>query len=241
MANEQTDTPTLDSSELRELKQKVVDACHILDHEGITDGYGHVSIRVPNSEAFVTIAAVSPGCATVDRLIMLDLDGNFLDGVNQPPNEWPIHACIMRSRPEVMSVCHTHSKWSTLFSVLPEGLRPLHQYGKFLSAGGPPIYPGSGLVNNMQRGEALVASLKGHAVVLLRAHGDAVVGTSVEQAIQRTTQLSFLGELAHLAAVHGQPQYMTDDELATFAADSHFPARAWEYFVSRVRERRPLS
>lgn len=240
MSTNRIDLPKLDATELKELKQKLVDACHILDQEGITDGYGHVSMRVPERDAFVTIAAVSPGCATLDRLIMLDFDGHYLDGVKQPPNEWPIHACIMRARPEVMSVCHTHSKWSTLFSVLPKGLRPLHQYGKFLSAGGPPIYPGSGLVNSMQRGQALAAALKDNAVVLLRAHGDAVVGTSVEQAIQRTTQLAFLGELAHLAAIHGEPQYMTDEELATFAADAHFPARAWEYFVSRVRAHRRL-
>jgi len=60
-----TKTPTLDSSELKDLKQKLVDACHILDNEGITDGYGHVSVRVPGGDAFVTIANVSPGCATV--------------------------------------------------------------------------------------------------------------------------------------------------------------------------------
>ena len=56
--------PAFDSSELKELKQKLVDGCHILDREGITDGYGHVSVRIPGTEAFLTIAGVSPGCAT---------------------------------------------------------------------------------------------------------------------------------------------------------------------------------
>ena len=77
--------PALDSSELKELKEKLVDACHILDNEGITDGYGHISVRVPGADAFVTIANVSPGCVTVDRLIMQDLDGNYLGGVKMPP------------------------------------------------------------------------------------------------------------------------------------------------------------
>src|SRR5438093_3564602 len=118
--------PAFDSSELKELKQKLVDGCHILDREGITDGFGHVSVRISGTEAFLTIAGVSPGCATLDRLVMLDFDGNYLGGVESPPYEWPIHACIMRARPEVMSVCHTHSKWSSLFSVLKGGLRPIH-------------------------------------------------------------------------------------------------------------------
>lgn len=120
MAN--TNIPGFDSSELKELKQKLVDGCHILDREGITDSFGHVSLRIPGTDAFLTIAGVSPGCATVNRLIMLDLDGHYLGGDKAAPYEWPIHARILRARPDVISVCHTHSKWSALFSVLKGSL-----------------------------------------------------------------------------------------------------------------------
>lgn len=168
---------------------------------------------------------------------MLDFDGRYLGGEKLPPYEWPIHACIMRARPDVMSVCHTHSKWSALFSVLRGGLRPVHMYAKFLPAGGPPIYPASGLIGTVERGEALVKTLKDSAAVLLRAHGDAVIGASLEQAILRTIQLAFLGELAHMAVAHGEPIYMSEEELATFSADQAFPARPWEYYLSRTRLR----
>jgi ribulose-5-phosphate 4-epimerase/fuculose-1-phosphate aldolase len=80
--------------------------------------------------------------------------------------------------------------------------------------------------------------LKDSAAVLLRAHGDAVVGNSIEQAILRTLQLSFLGELAHMAVAHGEPLYLSQEELNTFSADQAFPARPWEYYLSRIRERR---
>ncbi len=230
--------PAFDSSELKELKAKVVNACLILDREGITDGFGHVSARIPEQSAFLTIAQVSPGCAALDKVVLLDLDGNFLGGAKPAPYEWPIHACIMRARPDVLSVCHTHSKWSALFSVLKKGLRPAHMYGRFLPVSGAPIYPEAGLITSVERGQALADTLKDGAATLLRAHGDAVVGASVEQAILRTVQLAFLGELAHLAAVHGGPDYLTEEELATFAGDRSFPARPWEYFLSRLGERR---
>ena len=238
MAAPRSDIPGFDSSELKELKQKLVDGCHILDREGITDSFGHVSIRIPGRGAFLTLAGVSPGCATLDRLIMLDLDGRYLGGDKSSPYEWPIHARIMRARPEIMSVCHTHSKWSALFSVINGGLRPIHMYAKFLPSGGPPIYPTAGLIGTVERGEALAATLKDGAAVLLRAHGDAVVGTSLEQAIQRTIQLAFLGQLAHMAVAHGEPLYMSEEELASFSSDPAFPARPWEYYLSRIRERR---
>jgi ribulose-5-phosphate 4-epimerase/fuculose-1-phosphate aldolase len=238
MATIESNAPAFDSSELKELKQKVVDGCHILDREGITDSFGHVSLRIPRTEAFLTIAGVSPGCATLDRLIMLDLEGRYLGGDKASPYEWPIHARIMKARPDVMSVCHTHSRWSALFSVIKGGLRPIHMYAKFLPAGGPPIYPAAGLIGTFERGEALAATLKDSNAVLLRAHGDAVVGTTLEQAIQRTIQLAFLGQLAHMAVAHGEPLYMREEELATFSSEPAFPARPWEYYQSRIRERR---
>jgi L-ribulose-5-phosphate 4-epimerase len=238
MSSLQPNVPALDSGELKEIKEKLVDGCHSLDREGITDGFGHVSVRIPGSEAFLTIAGVSPGCATLDRLVLLDFDGHYLAGEKSPPYEWPIHACIMRARQDVMSVCHTHSKWSSLFSVLKGGLRPIHMYAKFLPVEGPPIYPAAGLIGTVERGDALAAALKDGAAVLMRAHGDAVVGASLEQAILRTIQLAFLGELAHMAVAHGAPLYMTEDELATFSADQAFPARPWEYYLSRTREHR---
>jgi ribulose-5-phosphate 4-epimerase/fuculose-1-phosphate aldolase len=238
MAAIASNAPAFDSSELKELKQKLVDGCHILDREGITDSLGHVSLRISGTETFLTIAGVSPGCATLDRLIMLDLEGRYLGGDKASPYEWPIHARIMKARPEVMSVCHTHSRWSALFSVIKGGLRPIHMYAKFLPAGGPPIYPAAGLIGTFERGEALAATLKDSNAVLLRAHGDAVVGTTLEQAIQRTVQLAFLGQLAHMAVAHGEPLYMSEEELATFSSEPAFPARPWEYYLSRIRERR---
>lgn len=233
-----SNVPAFDSDELKELKEKLVDGCHILDREGITDGYGHVSVRIPGTEAFLTLAGVSPGRAALDRLVLLDFDGNHLGGEKSPPYEWPIHACIMRARPEVMSVCHTHSKWSSLFSILKGGLRPVHMYARFLPPKGPPIYPQAGLIGTVERGEALAKVLKDSAAVLLRAHGDAVVGASLEEAILRTIRLAFVSELAPMAVAHGEPLYLTEDELAVFSADPAFPARPWEYYLSRARERR---
>ena len=232
-----TDVPGFDSSELRELKHKLVDACHILDREGITDSFGHVSIRIPGAEAFLTIAGVSPGCATLERLILLDCDGKYLGGDKASPYEWPIHARILRARPDVSSVCHTHSRWSALFSVVKGGLRPIHMYAKFLPPEGPPIYPAAGLIGTFERGEALAATLKNSNAILLRGHGDAVVGATLEQAIQRTIQLAFLGQLAHMAVAHGEPLYMSAEELTTFSSDPAFPARPWEYYLSRIRDR----
>jgi ribulose-5-phosphate 4-epimerase/fuculose-1-phosphate aldolase len=238
MAASSKNVPAIDSSELRELTEQLITACHILDHEGVTDGYGHIAVRVPGAEAFVTIANVSPGNVTRDRLIMQDFDGNHLGGAKTPPNEWPIHACILKARAEIVAVAHTHSKWSTIFSVLPIRIKPMHHYGKFLSADGPPVYEGVGLVRTIERGNELAAALGSGPAVLMRAHGDAVVGESIEQVIERTTRLAMLGEWNHLALLHGEPKYLSAEELKVYNEDQRFPMRGWEYYVSRLERRK---
>jgi len=80
--------------------------------------------------------------------------------------------------------------------------------------------------------------LKDSAAVLLRGHGDAVVGASLEQAVPRTIRLAFVAELAHMAVAHCEPLYLTEEELATFSADPTFPERPWEYYLRRAPKRR---
>jgi hypothetical protein len=41
-----------------------------------------------------------------------------------------------------------------------------------------------------------------------------------------------------MAVAHGEPFYMSEEELATFSAEPAFLARPWEYYLSRARERR---
>jgi ribulose-5-phosphate 4-epimerase/fuculose-1-phosphate aldolase len=88
----------------------------------------------------------------------------------------------------------------------------------------------------MERGNELAAALGDAPAVLMRAHGDAVVGESLEQMIERTTRLAMLGEWNHLALLHGQPKYLTAEELAVYNADQRFPLRGWEYFVDRLKK-----
>src|SRR5262249_60793209 len=101
-------------------------------------------------------------------------------------------------------------------------LRPVHMYARFLPPKGPPIYPEVGLIGTVERGEALAKALKDSAAVLMRAHGDAVVGASLEEAILRTIRLAFIGELAHMSVARAEPHYLTEDELAVSPPTQRF-------------------
>ena len=232
--------PAFDDPALDRVKRRLVTGCHVLDREDITDGYGHLSVRVPGADAMLTIARVSPRLAALDRLIMIDLDGNYLGGANTPPFEWPIHARIMRARPEVQSVAHTHSQWTQLFSVLDTKLRPLIHYGTWMPEEGLPLYDAVGLVRTIEQGDALAAALGQQPAVLLRSHGDAVIGQSVEECVQKTIRLTKVAEHAHLTLLHDpNPRWLTAEEMQAFETGGRDWARGWNYYVSRLDTAEP--
>jgi ribulose-5-phosphate 4-epimerase/fuculose-1-phosphate aldolase len=236
MAASDRRAPAYDDPALDELKRDLVTGCHVLDREGITDGWGHLSARVPDTDTFLTIARVSPRLADLEHLVLLDFNGNYLGGRNTPPFEWPIHARAMKARPDVNSVCHTHSLWSVMFSVLPIKLRPLHNYGTFLPADGLPVFEPAGLITTPELGDALAATLGQNAATLMRSHGDTVVGASIQETVQRTVRLAKLGELQHLALLHGEPRYLSAEEIARMGPSSLDPMRGWGYYLDRLPE-----
>lgn len=229
--------PAFDDPALDDLKRLLVTAHHILDNEGIFDGYGHVSVRVPGAEGFLTLARVSPRLLSLDTLILLDFDGQSLGGAEPAPFEWPIHAEILRARSDVASVAHTHSLWSALFSVSPLPMRPVHQYGAFMPVEGVPVYTGAGLVTRPAQGATLAATLGSGDVALLRNHGDVVVGASIEETVVRTLRLAWNGQIQHLALQHGEPHYLTPEYVRAFGAASRDIGRAWSYCLSRLPPR----
>ena len=121
-----------------------------------------------------------------------------------------------------------------MFSVLPIPMRPLHNYGTFMPAGGLPVFDTTGLITTIALGDALAATLGKGPATLMRSHGDTVVGGSIQETVQRTIRIARLGQLQHLAMLHGEPRYLSADELAAQGDKSMDPMRGWGYYLSRL-------
>ena len=102
---------------LSELKKKLIIACQILDREGIMDELGHFSVRCPEKGGVLMNGKVSPGQATEKDLVLLDLDGNKLEGDLEPASESPLHLAVYQKRPDVMAIAHTHSPMVVTLSI----------------------------------------------------------------------------------------------------------------------------
>ena len=59
-----------------------------------------------------------------DDFVLVDWDGRQIAGSGGRHSEWPIHSEILRLRPDVKVVAHTHPFHACVFSASLEALQP---------------------------------------------------------------------------------------------------------------------
>jgi ribulose-5-phosphate 4-epimerase/fuculose-1-phosphate aldolase len=240
-------------SELQRLVDDLVAGNHILYHHQVVDGYGHLSFRSPsNPLRFYMAAAVAPGRVTADDVIELDLDGEITsaDGNRPTYSERFIHAEVYRARPEINSVLHSHSPTVIPFGVTTVPLKPVASSGSFLFPH-PPIFDTSNvpeatsvLVNKPVIGKALADVLGQNNVVLMRGHGNTVVGQNVRETVSRGIYTELNARLLLQALALGGPiTYVKESEakairstIETVKGSSHGIDRIWYMWTDEVAE-----
>ena len=147
--------------------------------EGILDYSGHVSVRIPGRDAFaIQIGSSSRAEMSPESILVCDYDGNVIEGDGQPPSELPIHTEILKSRPDVQAVLHSHMELAIAFTMM-EGVKLLPMRARATRwKSGIPTDPDPSHIKLKEQGQALAKSLGPHHAVLMRAHGLCLVAES---------------------------------------------------------------
>ncbi len=191
-----------------DIKQKLILAGKVLVAEGQDDfTRGHISMRLPDNPALFFMKPHSVGLdeLTMENILTIDLDGNVVAGTSRRHSEVFIHSEIFKARPDVQSVVHTHPPYSVALSASG---RPLKCYGQpsalFFEALG--VYSDTvALIRSPATGKGVAAALGPHRAVLLKNHGVAVVGASVEEAVINVIMLENAAQVQMIAEAAGDP------------------------------------
>jgi HCOMODA/2-hydroxy-3-carboxy-muconic semialdehyde decarboxylase len=208
--------------ELTPLVEDLVAANRILYRQGVLDGFGHVSVRHPvNPDRFLMSTAKAPGRVSAEDIMEFDLDGKAIDRRDRPIYaERFIHSEVYRARPDVNAIVHSHSPTVIPFSVTQVRLRPVQNSAAFLAAGVPifEMRRAAGITDNVvtssARGRALAETLGSHSVVLLRGHGNVVVGPELRRTVARAIYTEVNARTQLQAVMLGGPITFLDPEEA---------------------------
>src|SRR5690606_21964669 len=167
--------------------------------------------------------------------MVIDEDGNVIEGEGTIPLEWAIHARVYRVRPDVNSIVHSHSAMSRAFSISDQTLRPVYGIASPWLDRDIPVLSERGPIISAAAGDRLAEAIGDGPAALLHAHGSVVVGPSIEATVVRAATLEQVAESLYRALSMGGVRALDVNDLVEWKANT--PAghgKAWEYFVTTL-------
>jgi L-fuculose-phosphate aldolase len=169
---------------------------------------------------------------TVNDVVAVDIaTGRQIGSGDPPPSEFHIHREIMRRRPDVGGIVHSHPEFVVALSVAGRKLAPVTGLGSFLPED-VPVFDDANLVNSEERGAAMAEQLGDAPAIVLRAHGIVVVGTNVEDALSKYVCAEENARMQYRASLLGEPHVLRGAELAFVRSDHWTPQvtqKHWNY------------
>jgi L-fuculose-phosphate aldolase len=99
----------------------------LYDNKLVTAKGGNLSIRCDSRDnaCWITPSQNFKGGLAAEDMVLVDLEGQKIDGRFKPSVEAGYHAGIMRLRPEVNAVVHTHAPYATVFGMSDMEMKPI--------------------------------------------------------------------------------------------------------------------
>ncbi len=176
---------------------------------------GNVSARDPESGLVVIKPSglLFPDL-TPANMVVVDADGNVVEGDYSPSSDTASHCYIYRHRPDVHGVVHTHSRYATAFAALGREI-PCFLTGMADEFGGPIPCGGFALIGGEEIGQEIVRTLEGHRsrACLMQNHGVFTIGETVTKAVKAAVMCEDSATTAWLALQLGAPIPISQDNL----------------------------
>ena len=89
----------------------------LVKHGLVTLTWGNVSERDKES-GYIVIkpSGVSYEQMNAADMVVVDINGNIIEGNLNPSSDTPTHLELYRRFPEICGITHTHSRWATIFA-----------------------------------------------------------------------------------------------------------------------------
>ncbi len=230
-------------AELRKSLDELAGACRILEMEGHGDmTLGHLSLRDPGQRGF-WLKRNRIGLGEVlgaDDFVLVDWDGRQIAGSGGRHSEWPIHSEILRLRPDVQVVAHSHPFHACVISASLDPLQPFTlDADYFIDV--PRHEADVALITTRDEGRALAQSLGSGFAVLMGNHGVTFCGTSVAHAgcvgifLEKACKVQLAGQTAGFRASVPGPatREKRNGQIMTPAHWEH----SWNYFCRKLKAR----
>ncbi len=165
---------------------------------------------------------------TPEKIVLLDLQGNVIEGKLRPSSDTPTHLELYRSFSDIGGICHTHSIYATMWAQACREIPPLGTAGADYFYGAVPVtdvMTDSEIKSDyeLNTGRIIVKRFKNidplqMPAVLVACHGPFTWGESPEKAVENAAVLENTAKLA-FGALLLNPDIKP---ISKFLLDKHF-------------------
>ncbi|WP_119304864.1 class II aldolase/adducin family protein [Dongia deserti] len=198
-----------------ELRKGIIAACRAMNSLGVNQGTsGNISARY-HDVMLITPSGVPYEDLKPTDIATMPIKGEYgsWKGPLNPSSEWRFHLDIMRSRPEVGSVVHTHSTYATTLAICGKEIPAIHYM--VAAAGGPNIRVAPyATYGTPELSELALKALEGRTCCLLRNHGVIATGATIKRALWLAVEIETLARQYYLSLTIGGAQILPDDEIS---------------------------
>lgn len=194
-----------------DLRGEMVATCRRMNALGLNQGTsGNLGVRVPDGY-LLTPSGMDYDLMAPDDIVAMDFEGRYA-GRRIPSTEWRFHRDILKRRPDVDVVIHTHAMFCTTLAIHGLSIPAVHYM--VAVAGGTDIRCAPYATPTTQAlSDVAVAALDDRFACLLAHHGVTAIGATL------ASTLALLVEVENLAAQYwralqiGRPPVLSDAQM----------------------------
>jgi L-ribulose-5-phosphate 4-epimerase len=177
---------------------------------------GNVSARDPESGLVV----IKPSGYSYEEMmpadmVVVDLEGDVIEGHLKPSVDTNTHLYIYRHRPDVFGIAHTHSPYATTFAVLGEPI-PACLTATAMLGGEVPL-GGYVPIGGEAIGAEIVNKIGNSLAIIMQNHGVFTIGPSAKAATKMAIEVEEIAKITHMAMLRGEPIMLTEDQVGEIA------------------------
>lgn len=171
---------------------------------------GNASLRVKNG-LLLTPTGMDVEDMIASDMVFMTEDGEY-EGDRKPTSEWMFHLDILKQRPEIGAVIHTHSMFATTLACLRKDVPPFH-YMIAVSGGDSIRCAPYALFGTEALSKSALQALEDRRACLLANHGMIALGENIKQAFDVAVEVEALCEQYLRALQVGDPVILSEQEM----------------------------
>jgi len=181
---------------------------------GLTTGSGGNLSLYNRAENLVAIkpTGIDYFKLTPEDIVVMTIDGEIVDGERTPSSEINIHLGLLKHRPDINAVVHTHSVYAATIACLNWELPAVHYLVGF-SGDKVPLAPYA-TYGTKELAENIIRTIGSYNACLMANHGVVTVGNNLPTAFAVAEEIELVARLYYQTKCIGEPVILSNEEMA---------------------------